>query len=101
MVLDPLPENDPLAPLEGALNVIGTPAAAVTGQPLLFASATCRPVAKACSSTMVCGVPPVSVSAAGGLDAGQLAPPAPPRAPLSPPARGSPTAPPAHAPPAH
>ena len=41
-------ENTPLAPLEGALNVTGTPAAAfVTGQPLLFVSATCSAVAKA------------------------------------------------------
>ena len=38
----------PLAPLAGALNVTGTPAAAlVTGQPSLLASATCRPVANA------------------------------------------------------
>jgi hypothetical protein len=61
-VLDPLVENTPLAPLTGALNVTGIPAAPlVTGQPSLLLSATCKPVAKALASIAVCGVPATSV----------------------------------------
>ena len=83
-VFDPLPANRPLAPLDGALNVTATPAAPVTGQPSLFASATCRLVANAASSAAVCGVPAVSVSSFGGFDDGQLAPAEPPGASVSP-----------------
>jgi hypothetical protein len=45
-VLVALAANTPLAPLEGALNVTGTPAAAlVTAHPSVFVSATCSAVA--------------------------------------------------------
>ena len=74
-VLDPLVENTPLAPLAGALNVTGIPAAAlVTGQPSPLLSATCKTVAKAVPSVAVCGVPATSVSWFGGLDDGHDAP---------------------------
>ena len=77
-VLDPLVENTPLAPLAGALNVTGTPAAAlVTAQPSLFVSATCSPVANALCRIAVCGVPATSVSWFGGLDDGQFDVPVP------------------------
>src|ERR1700689_1481957 len=76
--LEALLENTPLAPPEGALNVTGTPAAAlVTGQPLLFVSATCRPLAKAVCRIAVCGVPATSVIWLGRLDDGQFDVPVP------------------------
>src|ERR1700689_965560 len=75
---DPLVENTPLAPPAGALNVTGTPAAAVvTGQPSLFVSATCSPLANALCRIAVCGVPATSVIWFGGLDDGQFDVPVP------------------------
>jgi hypothetical protein len=63
---DPLAENNPLAPTDGALNVTGIPATAVvTGQPLLLVNATCRLVANALPSIAVCGVPAAKVSSFG------------------------------------
>src|SRR5580700_2711570 len=77
-VFVPLVENTPLAPLAGALNVTGIPAAAlVTGQPSLLLSATCSPVANALCRIAVCGVPATSVIWFGGLDDGQFDVPVP------------------------
>jgi hypothetical protein len=77
-VLEALVENTPLAPLAGALNVTGIPATAlVTGQPSLFASATCKLLANAVPTIAVCGVPATSVSWFGGFDAGHVVPPEP------------------------
>src|SRR5580693_3587463 len=89
-VLDPLAENKPLAPADGALNVTGMPATAeVTGQPLLLVNVTCRLVAKALPSVALCGVPAASVSVFAGFCDGQVAAPVPLGGPVSPSA-GSP-----------
>jgi len=66
----PLVAKRPLAPLEGAVKVTGVPTTEVSGQPLLFASATCRGLSNAVSSCAVCGVPPSRISSFGGLAAG-------------------------------
>jgi hypothetical protein len=70
-VVAPLAANLPLAPLEGAVNVIGVPVIPVTGQPLVFASITCRGLANVVSSCAVWGLPPANSSSFGGLEVGQ------------------------------
>ena len=70
-VLEPLVAKRPLAPLDGAVNVIGVPTTEVTGQPLLFASDTWSEPSKGVLSCAVCGVPPPRVSSFGGLESGQ------------------------------
>src|SRR5438132_650987 len=98
---DPLAENVPLEPLEGALKVTELPATRVVrGQPLVLASATSRLVAKAVASFAVWGVPPASVNVFGGFEAGHAVvsaeagtglPTARPAAPARPAARTSPS----------
>ena len=64
----PLAENVPLGPLAGAVNVTAIPASdVVIGQPFVLASATWKGSRKGAPSFAVCGVPPTSVSAFGGL----------------------------------
>jgi hypothetical protein len=70
-VFAPLVAKLPLAPLDGAVKVTGVPTTeVVTGQPLLFASATWGGLWNGVSSSAVCGVPPSRISSFGGLDVG-------------------------------
>jgi len=70
--LDPLLAKLPLAPLKGAVKVIGVATPDVNGQPSVFASVTWKGVAKPLFSGAVCGVPETIWSVFGGLDAGHV-----------------------------
>src|SRR5262245_36177795 len=70
--LVPLPPNVAVAPLEGAVNVIGLPATGdVTGHPFVLTSATCSPDANAVPSLAVCGEPSTITSRFGEFQSGQ------------------------------
>ena len=58
----------PLGPLPGAAKVTAIPASGVViGQPFVLVSVTCSGSENGVPSCALCGVPPASVSAFGGL----------------------------------